>query len=125
VTNAEISGSWIENCQRAIAFGSESPEAASTFWAYETLDRICRDDPERALEIILLAAGLTTDQRILDNLAAGPLEDLLVRNGPVIISRIEELAAANGLLRTLIQGVWTERMKSDIQARIQRVAGWE
>jgi hypothetical protein len=49
----------------------------------------------------------------------------LVRNGPVIISRIEELAAANGLLRTLIQGVWTERMKSDIQARIQRVAGWE
>ena len=125
MTNAEISGSWIENCQRAIAFGSESPEAASTFWAYETLDRICRDDPERALEIILLAAGLTTDQRILDNLAAGPLEDLLVRNGPVIISRIEECPSELRMARHHREVGRHQRLKSDIQARIQRVAGWE
>jgi len=45
-------------------------------------------------------------QRILDNLASGPMEELLELHGAEFIDRIEKEARANLGFRNLLQNVW-------------------
>src|SRR4051812_29100223 len=92
-TNSEVAVAWVVNCRDATEHGSESDEADDTFWAYQALDKLCASDPDRALDIILLILESSPPTRVLDNLAAGPLEDLLVRNGTKVLDRVERLVA--------------------------------
>lgn len=115
----EIAVTWIENCVAAIDCGVDSKEADRTFWAYSELDRLCSDDPNRALDIVQLIASKRPADRVLCNLAAGPLEDLLVRHGATLIDRIEKLAQAESPLSIVIPGVWTERIDPTLQARVR------
>src|SRR5262245_7862582 len=48
------------------------------FWAWEAVNALVRDEPEQAWSMILRLVELSPDDRILANVAAGPLEDLLV-----------------------------------------------
>ena len=52
------------------------------------------------------------------NLAAGPLEDLLVRHGAQVISEIEASANQDDLFLFVVSGVWTERMSPEIRDRV-------
>lgn len=106
---------WIE--LQPTERGSESYEAL--FWSHEQLSELTRNDPESALEIIL-AILLTNDPDvILANLAAGPLEDLLVHHGPTFIDRVESEASQNPKFRHLLGGVWQNAMTDEIWNRVQ------
>ena len=92
---------------------------AQTFWAATRASELSRTDPKAALDFILEVKHRDPLQRVLANLAAGPLEDLLVYQGPAVIDRVEALAAGDPDFRRLLAGVWRNQMREDVWERIQ------
>lgn len=117
--NTDIASAWIQNCRDTIRFGIDSAQADSTFWAFQALDQLCSSQPDEALDIVLLILHTQPEERVLYNLAAGPLEDLVTRNGLQIISRIEQIASVDSAFLHLIGGVWSDRAPSEVQERLQ------
>ena len=77
-----------------------------TFWAFQVLDDLVARDPPAAWRLILQILELAgSDDEVLDNLAAGPLEDLLRRHGPKVISWVVSEADTNPAFRNLLTGV--------------------
>lgn len=88
------------------------------FWAWEELESMVLRAPECAWLQILDIATATDDQKILSNLAAGPLEDLLGFHGPAFIDRIEVSARRNPKFARLVAGVWRNSMSDSLWQRV-------
>ncbi|OWQ91865.1 hypothetical protein CDN99_05695 [Roseateles aquatilis] len=92
------------------------------WWAIERfmdLDQL--DSAEDAWSAILGVLERRPAARVLQLLAAGPLEDLIHYWGPHFIERIEETARENAQFRALLNGVW-QSSTSDIWSRVRRAA---
>lgn len=89
----------------AAAGGAEAPDTLPDYWTDLLLARLADDRPDLCLSAVLavLARCETPDQ--VAHLAAGPLEDLLHRNGAAVIDRIEREAKGNPRLRLALSGV--------------------
>ena len=111
---------WIKHHKDSRASGTVPDE---TFWAWEELDRLCSIDPDAALATILQILATDQSDVVSENLAAGPLEDLLVRHGKEFIDRIELEATKNPAFKLLLGGVWENAMDPTVWARVQRAAG--
>ncbi len=58
-------------------------------WAFGKLYDLIQDDPESSWAIILEILRREQHPRVLEGLAAGPLEDVLSTRGPKLIDRVE------------------------------------
>jgi len=116
----DLARAWILLYETKSKHGNDSPESNALFWAYEALDEACSEHPKRALEVIGLISKLTIDDYILANLAAGPLEDLIVGNEEKIIDDIEVLAKKDLHFRRIIGGVWRNSISQPTWDRLQR-----
>jgi hypothetical protein len=119
-----------------IAYARQSPnEASGEIFArgWLMLDMV-EDDPELAWEAIKAVVGRYPDvalfsdgnpeaRRVVGNLAAGPLEELLDRHGPRFIEVIEREARVDRRMAWTLGGVWQSSMSNDIWMRVQRAAG--
>jgi hypothetical protein len=54
-------------------------------------------------------------------LAAGPLQDLLVRHGEAVVNQVEALARDDAEFRKLLAGVLKSSMSDEIHIRVQKV----
>ena len=98
------------------------PDYEANFWAFETLDDMVRHEPGKAWPIILAIRSATDDDRILANLAAGPLEDILARHGEKFIDRVETLARQDEKFLYILTGVWSRSsMSKELWTRISTV----
>jgi hypothetical protein len=90
----------------------------------ERVDELVRQDPELALDVILKILGrieaLPTATPFQD-LAAGPLENLLAHHGPAIIDRVEGEARNNDEFKLLLGGVWPNTITPNVWARLERI----
>jgi hypothetical protein len=94
------------------------------FWAWEAVNTLVRERPEEAWSIITRLVEVSPDDRILANVAAGPLEDLLRLHSDVFIERIEEKAGSDKKFRRCVSGVWGwSSIPDDVQTRLRRT--WE
>lgn len=59
------------------------------------------------------------DDMIMANLAAGPLEDLLNKNGSEYIDRVTEEASRSEKFNTLLGGVWKSGIESEVWSKIE------
>ncbi|MEE4539423.1 MAG: hypothetical protein V2J51_13145 [Erythrobacter sp.] len=92
---------------------------------------ICKDDPILAWNVILKVMDHYTLREaqskgsdgfwIISNLAAGPIEDLLVYNGETLISTIEREAKRNPLLRHTLKGVWRNKIDQKVWDRLGKI----
>jgi len=115
----QISEDWVSlHCMP-----NDSDAQESLFWAFETLDELMRSDPEEAWMIIDTVRQLNGTDIILANLAAGPLEDLLVNHGKTFIDRVEALARDDEQFRKVLSAVWKNDMPDALWARVKSVAG--
>ena len=91
------------------------------------------DDPQTAWQAIkavvwhyqvddYYSADPTEAQAVVGLLAAGPIEDLLSREGPSFITAIEQEARADKRFAWALGGVWQSTTQNDLWARVQRVA---
>lgn len=120
----KIAENWVEHTRN---FAKEG--AASDSSAYE-LDDLCQSDPSSALEVILIITrsysleqicneNKTDASHILSNLAAGPLEDLLVYHGKSIIYQIETEARLDQRFIWLLENVWENRIDKEVWRKIK------
>ncbi len=92
---------------------------AQTLDAYTRVSEISRTNPDGTLAFILEVLQREPLPRVLGNLAAGPLEDLLVYQGPAVIEKVEALATRDNRFRQLLAGVWRNRIAQDVWDRLQ------
>jgi hypothetical protein len=113
---------WIKLHEITKTHGNGSDKVKALFWAFEELDGICRENPAHGLKLITNILGSTQDEYILANLAAGPLETLLVRHGKKLIPHVEHLAKSDPRFRSLLQGVWQNRIDDQTWGRVLKAA---
>ena len=76
------------------------------FAAWQKVDEIVHDDPEAGWTLTLALVEAAPDDRVLANVAAGPLEDLLTRASDLLIDRVEVQARRDPKFRRCLTGVW-------------------
>jgi hypothetical protein len=118
-TKDHLVRTWIEHHKKYVK-GKVHEE---TFWAWEEVYALVLDEPDLAWELILQIFATDKSDITLANLAAGPLEDLLVHHGPDYIDRIEKHAAADPEFRHLLGGVWRNSIDAVVWERVLRVRG--
>ena len=114
-----LAADWI---QYYVALGN--PNAPPLFPRHEELHALVHgEDPETVIDFIraVLAKRNDSDKwnTVIENLAAGPLEDLLVYQGPGIIEVVESYARQNPAFRHLLGGVWERDMAPEVWERVQ------
>jgi hypothetical protein len=91
-----------------------------SFWAYDELSSMGLDRPLEALSVILAVLSRSPGPKAIELLAAGPLEDLLVENCPLVIDEIERRAESDSNVAMLLGGVWQSEMNLDVWKRIEK-----
>lgn len=96
----------------------------ATWWAIErampVLGKVAPDD---LWSFILEVLRRAPPSRVVEVLAAGPLEDFIVYFGADEIDKIESEARCNPAFRGLLGGVWQNRTPAEIWARVERARG--
>jgi hypothetical protein len=98
-----------------------STETANNMTDFEVYEKVCdlvKRNPEAAFNFILLAIKEKPSDFAFSNLAAGPMEDLLVFHGEQMIDLIEKEAKQNADFDDLLGGVWLGRMTPEIANRV-------
>lgn len=97
-----------------------SPEYESNWWAIEqVMDWALDHQGEQLWQFITVAYKRDLSDKAVGMLAAGPLEDLLARQGPEFIDRVEELARKDPQFNYLLGGVWRNTMTDEVWQRVQ------
>jgi hypothetical protein len=91
------------------------------WWAVNALMDLGHNDPPRALDIVFIISRDSDNEWVLENLGAGPLEEL-IGDDPALLDRIEREIGSNPRLRLALRAVWQGEMSDDIWARLQRSA---
>ena len=111
-----ITNAWI-----AMHMSAEgSPEYKKHFWAYEELDSLCDVEPLRGLLVIDDIVKTSQDDVVLANLAAGPIEDLLVRHDEYIIEHVVAITKGNPSWHKILRSVWKNSIADEVWDRVQR-----
>ena len=125
-SNADIARNWIAYYARTARPNSATEIKAHDkdpgWWAVNALMELDSHDPARALEITFLIAIGSEDGWVLENLGAGPLENL-IDGDPTLLDAIALEAVTNPRLKVALQSVWQREMSEDAWARLQRIAG--
>ncbi|RIA31608.1 hypothetical protein DFO61_2332 [Ectopseudomonas oleovorans] len=110
----EIAENWVRCQNEYEASGSLSAGA------YE-LDELIHKDPHKALKVILETLSIIPkrpESNLVQALAAGPLEILLVYKGSEVVKEIEHEALQNADLRLLLGGVWQSSIQAEVWSSI-------
>jgi hypothetical protein len=111
---------WIDrHADPALLEISQSKQPDNRFWAWQKLDSLCRDEPELAWSVILEILQRSSSEQVRENLAAGPLENLLTKHGYRFIDRVEAEAWRNADFRELLAGVWQNAMSNELWQRVR------
>ena len=91
----------------------------------DDLDDAVREKPDLAWEAIRLvvsqAAGNQYHDKLVEVLAAGPVEDLLRLHGPAVIDRVETEGRRSPAFNNVLGGVWSPSIKPEVWARVERI----
>ena len=94
----------------------------SNWWASsQVMDWSLDGEAELLWRFILVAYKRDISDRVTAVLAAGPLEDLLAKHGPLYIDRVEQLAKDDGRFNSLLGGVWRNTMTDEVWGRVEAV----
>ena len=114
-----LAQAWKVYTEECIKFGIESPEAELLSWAFDKIHDLAFHKPHDALDVIVEITKITEEERVLANLAAGPLETLLVHHGKDVIDRVIELAKNDPRFSDLLLGVWKASIDEGVMERIE------
>ena len=99
-----------------------TPEHERNWWAVSAvMDWALNGEADRLWLFILTAYKRDMSERVVSVLAAGPLEDLLAKHGPMFIERVEQLARQDEKFNSLLGGVWQNTMSDEVWKRVQAV----
>lgn len=114
-----LARAWKSYTEALINHGSGSPEAESMFWAFDKIVDITEEKPLDVLEVIKEVLKITDDERILVSLAAGPLEDILVKHGREVIDEVILLVKTDPNFKDLLLGVWGNSVDKGVWKQLE------
>lgn len=89
----------------------------------ETVNRLINGAPDDALAFIHRVRALDHSDAVIANLAAGPLEGLLVAHGPAVVDRLVQDARRDPAFRHVLGGVWRSDIDEVVWNRLQAIVG--
>jgi hypothetical protein len=96
---------------------------SNTKWAMDKVLDITYERPHELWDLILEVLRRNPDDYVMSVLAAGPLEDYLVKGGEDAITRVEAQAASDSHFKHLLGGVWRNDMSESTWARVLACRG--
>jgi len=87
----------------------------------DAIDEMVREDPESGWQAIQVIFSRCENDFQRACLAAGLLEDLLVKHGPEFVARIELAARNDDGFQELLIGVWRNTIENAVWQRIERL----
>lgn len=123
-TKSDLVAGWID-LQTAPEGSTEYEES---FWSSMLLDDLVENFPEEAFDVVLAIMETDRSIPILGAIAAGPVEDLLVRHSSLIITKVEQHAKASPEFASMLGGIWKRDMDDSIWERLTAVwdrRGWD
>lgn len=88
-------------------------DAHPDFWTFMLLDALIETNPDLCLDALVACLGQCETPEDAALIAAGPLDDLIARQGPALIDRIEALAAAAPRLRYALSGIEPQSQRTN------------
>lgn len=105
-----------------------SAERTESGWSEARVMDMWMEEPDECWEFILSVLKHDISETVQENLAAGAMEGVLSYYGETLIDRVEQEAHHNAKLRSLLGGVWQNRMSEAVWSRIEAIAdrsGWD
>lgn len=93
------------------AYGGEKLDeqlSDETRWASECADEITQRHPEHVLRLAIAAIDACETLEDAAYVAAGIVENMVVKQGPRVISDIERLASKSAKFRYVLSGIWSQ-----------------
>jgi hypothetical protein len=101
-------------------------EQESCFADYKAAIEIflaAHDDPDLAMALVMLAASMFDDRDFLFLVAAGPLEDMLVKPSVETIDRVVAEARKNARFRWMLIGIFLHAISDQARPQIAAIIG--
>lgn len=98
-----------------------SEEFEEDFWSFETLSEFCGKNPEYAWRVIVEIYDNDPGEMVVANLAAGPLEDLLVFHGRLALGWISHQCSNDAGFVKVLQMVWRNAMPEEVWDGLNRL----
>ena len=94
-----------------------------TSWATDCAFDIEQDHPSLLFDLVLASIDACETLEDAAYIAAGPVENMVVKHGPRLIGRIEALASVSPKFRYVLSGIWSQSGSVDpeVWERIGRV----
>jgi len=117
-----LATAWAERYQRQFSTDASGviQEQNINWPAWEQLHSLTHAQPLDALRVVIAVARSTDNEWVLENLGAGPLEDLIHYHGNAVIEHIEREAKENPSFVDALTCVW-ESGPEEIWSRVQAV----
>ena len=98
-------------------------DEAGEFWAWEHVDELVRSDPQRGFELTVFLCQRAPD-RLLDRVAAGPLEHLIRWHPLEITEKVIDRAHKDKRFRECLGHIWLTRgdVPLHLEKRLQAAA---
>ncbi len=108
-----------------IAYG-EAPDGEEDWgWASDRMHSLLEAIPELAWQLLVEMIERAPSDASLSFLAASPLEDLLSKDGPAFIERVETRAGENAKFRRAVGMLRRLGMTDEVWRRVQQAARFE
>lgn len=99
----------------------KSAKYVESEWVCDCVYELVYEHPNIAFDFVLTALDYFSEDRDIAFLAAGPLEDLVTKHGPLLIERIETAARQDRRFRYLLSGIWgKDHTDPEVWRRIQK-----
>ena len=108
--------------QEYIGYGEATPGAENWGWASARMYSLLEALPELAWGLIVDMIERAPSDKCVSFIAASPLEDLLSKDGPSFISRVEQRAVTSNPFRRALGMVRRLGMTDDVWQRVQNAA---
>ena len=105
-----------------IAYGEAAPGEENWGWASDRMYSLLEALPELAWELIVEMIDRAPSDASLGFIAASPLEELLSKDGPAFIDRVEKRAAENRQFGRALAMLRRLGMTEDVWQRVQKSA---
>jgi len=104
------------------SFDINSPEYEEHFWAFEKIDELIHSNPLEALEVILKIIEINPTERIIANLGAGHIEDLMCYKGEEVINKIKTEAKQNANFKKSLASTWLDSNDTPLMKEFYEIA---
>lgn len=118
----KIASAYVESRLAYLTDTADEAIVERTRWASDCAFEIEENYPDELFALVLVAMDVCRDLEDAAFVAAGLVENMLVKHGPELIDAIETMAQASAKFRYILSGVWSQggSVDADVWARVGR-----